>query len=287
MSATTSSAFISSVRLSSNLQRDKFRLSSKISGAFKNAAKKLIGLYLYPLRSNPKVFHQVKGIYFLDPSEHLYRTTKHIDRLNLSGEELIIDVGGAHGTVTQYFTKHYPNFRFCCVEANPRLRDELEQKFSANKKVTVKSMALGSVAGEEYLHVTANQLSSSLHNLNADEISVLQEDHRSWLQEVEKIKVNVSTLDDEFKDEPGVLLIKLDTQGTEKDILTSGIELLKRTRFVLTEMNNHKIYDDACQYHEVDEFLRSRSFRLVDLIVSYYTNEEVQEYDALYENTGL
>jgi FkbM family methyltransferase len=262
-------------------------LSSKISNAFKSAAKKLVGLYLFPLRAQPKVFHQVKGIYFLDPSEHLYRTTKHIDRLNLRGEELIIDVGGAHGTVSQYFAKLYPNFRIVCVEANPRLKAELEQTFSGSPKVTVKSMALGSAPGEQYLHVTANQLSSSLHDLNAGEIAELQADHRSWLQEVEKIKVNVSTLDDEFKNESRVLLLKLDTQGTEKDILIGGTELLKRTKFVLTEMNNHQIYNGACQYHEVDAFLRSQSFRLVDLIVSYHTNEEVQEYDALYENSGI
>ena len=225
----------------------------------------------------------MKGIYFLDPSEHLYRATKHIDRLGLKDEQVIIDVGAAFGTVAEYFAERYPNVRIVCVEANPRLKADLEKKFRESKNITVKSMALGSAQGEQYLHVTANQLSSSLHELNAEEISGLQQDHRSWLQEVEKIKVKVSTLDSEFADLPQVLLIKLDTQGTEKDILRGGIELLKRTRFVLTEMNNHQIYDDACQYHEVDEFLRSQSFRLVDLIVSYHTNEEVQEYDALYQ----
>jgi FkbM family methyltransferase len=258
-------------------------LSSNLSSVFKSAAKKLIGLYLFPLRSRQQTFHQVKGIYFLDPSEHLYRATRHIDRLNLNGEELIIDVGAAHGTVTDYFSKKYPHFRVVCVEANPRLRDALVKKFAGNPKVAIKSMALGSGRGEQYLHITANQLSSSLHDLNVGQIAALQDDHRSRMQEVEKIKVNVSTLDEEFKNEPSVLLIKLDTQGTEKDILTGGTELLKRTKFVLTEMNNHQLYADACQYYDVDEFLRSQSFQLVDLIVSYHTNEEVQEYDALYE----
>ena len=28
-------------------------------------------------------------------------------------------------------------------------------------------------------------------------------------------------------------------------------------------------------------------FRLVDLVVTYHKNEEVQEYDALYENTNF
>jgi FkbM family methyltransferase len=262
-------------------------LAAKFSETLKNVAKKLIGLYLYPLRARPSVFHQVKGIYFLDPSEHLYRTTKHIDRLALNGEQVMIDVGAAFGTVAQYFAERYPQLRICCVEANPKLKAKLEATFSNNSKVSIKSMALGKVPGEQFLHVTANQLSSSLNDLDNTEISTLQENHQSWLKEVEKIKVTVSTLDHEFKDVPQILLLKLDTQGTEKNILEGGTEVLKRTRFVLTEMNNHQIYKGSCQYHEVDEFLRSQSFRLVDVIVTYHTDEEVQEYDALYENQAI
>ena len=52
-------------------------------------------------------------------------------------------------------------------------------------------------------------------------------------------------------------------------------------------MNNHDLYKNTCKYYEVDEFLRAHSFRMIDLIVTYHTDEEVQEYDALYENTKL
>lgn len=259
-------------------------MSSSLSNTVKNAAKKLLSIYLFPLRSNPTIFHQVKGIYFLDPSEHLYRATRHIDRLGKEAtHSTMIDIGAAHGTVTEYFSDRYPNLKITCVEANPHLKAVLEQTFSGNQKVTIKSMALGKTPGESELHITANQLSSSLHTLNESQVSELNQDHASWLQEVERVSVKVSTLDQEFESVEDVLLLKLDTQGTEKDILEGGVELLKRTKFVLTEMNNHQIYDGACQYFEVDEYLRSQSFRLVDLIVSYHTNEEVQEYDALYQ----
>ena len=99
--------------------------------------------------------------------------------------------------------------------------------------------------------------------------------------------MRVSTLDDEFKDPPCVLLIKLDTQGTEIEILKGGVETLKKTRFILTEMNNHLLYKRTCQYYEVDEFLRSQSFRLADIVVTYRGDLGVTEYDALYRNTSL
>jgi len=83
------------------------------------------------------------------------------------------------------------------------------------------------------------------------------------------------------------LRLRLRSFTSELDILKGGVELLKRTKFVLTELNNHQLYKGACQYYEVDEFLRKQSFRLVNLVVTYHTNEEVQEYDALYENTKV
>lgn len=251
----------------------------------KRIAQKLILVYLFPLRFKNSIFHQVKGVFFLDPSEHLYRTTKHIDSKN-AGEKVMIDVGAAFGSVALYFSERYNDLKIYCVEANPEILPRLKETISDRKNIELKHMALGKIPGESYLHVTANQLSSSLNELDTTEMSHLPQDHQSWLEEVKRVKVQVSTLDAEFKNESQVLLLKLDTQGTELDILKGGIELLKRTRFVLTELNNHQLYKGACQYYEVDEFLRGQSFRLVDLVVTYHTNEEVQEYDALYENTN-
>jgi FkbM family methyltransferase len=259
------------------------------SNILKTIARKLIQVYLFPLRFKTSTFHQVKGIFFLDPSEHLYRTTKHIDSKNSLADagEVMIDVGAAFGSVALYFSERYNDLKIYCVEANPEVLPRLKEAISDRKNIELKNMALGSIPGDSYLHVTANQLSSSLNELNTSEVSQLPQDHQSWLEEVKRVKVHVSTLDAEFKNESQVLLLKLDTQGTELDILKGGVELLKRTRFVLTELNNHHLYKGACQYYEVDEFLRNHSFRLVDLVVTYHTNEEVQEYDALYENTNF
>ena len=199
----------------------------------------------------------------------------------------MIDVGAAFGSVALYFSKRYEDLRIYCIEPNPRMQARLKKTVNGRNRIFVKNMALGSSRGELVLHVTANQLSSSLNELNQSQIQMLNSEHRSWLEETEEVRVNVSTLDDEFQDFPKILLIKLDTQGTELSVFQGGKEVLKRTKFVLAEMNNHDLYKNTCKYYEVDEFLRAHSFRMIDLIVTYHTDEEVQEYDALYENTKL
>lgn len=79
--------------------------------------------------------------------------------------------------------------------------------------------------------------------------------------------------------------MKLDTQGRELKILSGGIETLKKTKYILTEMNNHNQYKDGCQYFQVDAFLREHHFKLVNL-TSGYNFSGLTEYDALYKNTN-
>jgi FkbM family methyltransferase len=160
---------------------------------------------------------------------------------------------------------------------------QLQRVARDEPRIHVKNMALGRARGEARLHVTSNNVSSSINELNPEEIEKQPQVFQGWLKEEAAEKVLLSTLDDEFKDQRSVLLIKLDTQGTELDVLKGGVETLKKTGFVLTEMNNHGMYKNACQYYEVDEFLRAHAFRLVDIVVSYRAAEGVNEFDALYE----
>ena len=46
------------------------------------------------------------------------------------------------------------------------------------------------------------------------------------------------------------------------------------------------MYKNACQYYEVDQFLREHSFRLADIVVTYRSPEGVNEFDALYERVA-
>ena len=255
---------------------------------FKNIAKRAISLYLSPLKRSERLSYYIKGEFFTDASAHFYSATKYIKKHTVpSPDEIIIDVGGANGGTSVYLANAFPGHEVCCIEPNARMLPYLKAVAAKHQSVTVKPLALGSASKEATLHVTANDLSSSLNELNLEELKQTGAEFQAQLREEQQIRVRVSTLDEEFKDCPGVLLIKLDTQGTEIEILRGGVETLKKTRFILTEMNNHLLYKNTCQYYEVDEFLRSRSFKLADIVVTYRGDEGVTEYDALYRNLDL
>jgi 2-O-methyltransferase len=253
----------------------------------KNIARRAVDLYFLPLSSSESLRTYIRGALFTDPDQHLKSATRFIKKHVVpSPEEVVIDVGGANGGTATYFAAAFPGHKVFCVEPNARMLSSLKKVEAENPNIIVKRMALASRSGEATLHVTANDLSSSLNEIDFEELKKNPADLQARLHEDQQIKVQISSLDEEFKDAQ-VLLIKLDTQGTEADILKGGAEILKRTRFVLVEMNNHDLYKNTCQYYDVDELLRANSFKLADIIVTYRGDDGVTEYDALYRNLSL
>lgn len=251
----------------------------------KSLARRALDLYFLPLRKSDRLRTYVKGVFLLDPEQHLSAATRFIKtRVTPSPDDVIIDVGGAGGGTSIYFAEAFPGLKVFCVEPNPRMLPALKEVASQNQNIIVTPLALGRSSGEATLHVTANDLSSSLNEIDAAELKQTPAEFQQRLHEDQQVKVRTSTLDEEFRDQRRVLLIKLDTQGTELEILKGGIETLQKTQFVLIELNNHHLYKNTCQYYEVDDFLRSRSFKLADIIVTYRGDDGVAEYDALYRN---
>ncbi len=255
---------------------------------FRSISNKLIALYLLPFKITPRLFYYVKGVFFTSGFEHLYWATRYIKRhWQLPIDSIIIDVGGFDGDTSLYFANEFKDQIVYCIEPNARLWPTLDKLAAANKRIRIKKLALGRSQGQAVLHVTVNNVSSSLNEISAQDLGRTPPAFQASLKEEAEARVEVSTLDDEFRDSPTVLLIKLDTQGTELDILSSGVQMLGRTKFVLTEMNNHQLYKNTCQYYQVDEFLRGHSFRLADIVVSYRGDDGLAEFDALYENLNL
>lgn len=257
---------------------------------YKQILNKVIGLYLFPFRQpDTRLYHYVKDRFFTANTEHLYRAIRHIKRsghLADSKGAVIIDVGGFDGGTSLYFAEQFKHLEVYCIEPNSRMIPQLKEVAAREQRIHVRNLALGAARAVAELHVTSNNVSSSINELNTAEIGKQPQVFQDWLREETAERVTVSTLDEEFKAATEVLLIKLDTQGTELDVLKGGEDVLSRTRFVLTEMNNHEMYKNACQYYEVDQFLREHSFHLVDIIVTYRAAEGVKEYDALYERAG-
>ncbi|HYW73538.1 MAG TPA: FkbM family methyltransferase [Pyrinomonadaceae bacterium] len=253
----------------------------------KSIVRRAADFYFLPVRRSQNLRTYLQGSLLTDPEQHLTSAMRYIKKhVTPAPDEIVIDVGGANGGTATLFAAAFPGHKVFCVEPNARMLPLLKKAEAEHPTVVVKPLALGRQGGEATLHVTANNLSSSLNEIDQAELKQTPSDFQARLHEDQQITVRVSTLDEEFPNQQ-VLLIKLDTQGTEAEILKGGPRTLERTRFVLVEMNNHHLYRNTCQYYEVDELLRNHSFKLADIIVTYRGDDGVSEYDALYRNLNL
>lgn len=253
----------------------------------KTSLGRAISFCLLPLRLRPDLLHYARGVALLDPTEHLYRAARYVKtRVPDVRGGYVLDVGAADGGSALQLSRFLNGIRVVCLEPNPAMAAALRARLRGTG-IEIRELALGASAGSTTLCVTNDPLASSVKEVDQTALVSAAAPYRHALTETARIGVRQSTLDDECSGLDEILLLKLDTQGSELDILRAGPKALSRTRFVLTEMSNHSHYRDGCLYYELDAFLRNSGFHLADLVVTYHTYEGgVSEFDALYEHDG-
>lgn len=233
----------------------------------------LMKVYLWP-------FLLVKRLRFiasnlLDEGLHIYGTIHLIRKnTNLSAKKYtVLDIGAFDGRVARIFSREFPEAEIVAFEPNPNVFNTYEKGLNAISNVKYVNSALDREVGVKELNITDNLVSSSLNKIKSNE----------QYAQTAAVKIKTDTLDSLFAS-TDVLLIKLDTQGYEMNVLMGGEKTLKRTKYVLVEMNNHEQYEGICKYYEVDEYLRKNNFVLLN-IFSSYNSSGIKEYDGLYGST--
>jgi FkbM family methyltransferase len=235
----------------------------------------LLRLYLVPINLSTRLARYTKGK-ILRYDNHFNSTLDVIRRYSPSEGMPVVDVGAYDGDSTFYLAKHLPKNQILGFEPNPEPFGKANADLARHPKVKLINIGFSSTTGEKSLFVTNDSVSSSLLKIG----------DTNEFRFKKSVSVKVSTLDDFFQNYGSILLIKLDVQGAELDILEGGGETIAKTRFILTEMLNAKLYNGACQYFEVDQFLRKSGFK-IHSIFSDYNHAGTKYFDALYFNERL
>jgi FkbM family methyltransferase len=115
--------------------------------------------------------------------------------------------------------------------------------------------ALGAAPGGETINVSKDSLFSSMLGLS-DAARVL--DEHSAVDRTEKVQVRM--LDEVTGPMSGEILIKIDTQGYERQVLEGGKRTLLRAKGVLMELPIIQIYRDTWRLHEALEYMDALDF---------------------------
>jgi FkbM family methyltransferase len=200
----------------------------------------------------------------------------------------VVDVGCRWGPAAAWL--ELPGVRVIGFDPDEEECRRLEQQTGNRAAARFVPIALGGHAGPARLHITTQPACSSLY---PPDIGLIET--RPALVVITpagETDVELETLD-AWTDREGVDridFIKLDTQGSELDVLRGAERVLQTVRAIEAEVEFNPIYEGQPLFGDVDRYLRTQGFvlwRLADLAhyslpggVSDFATSETHYYDV-------
>ncbi len=172
----------------------------------------------------------------------------------------LIDVGASGGVQDRW--DQYTNMRFIGFEPDSRGRQELIER----GRETWFSIGVAGEPGVKSFHLTKTQCNSSLLKPNRELISRLAYNLEDF-EVTQNVDVNCDSLDNICqKHSICPQIVKLDTQGTEYEILNGSKSLLENHLMAAEiEVEFLPLYENQKLFADVDTYMRSMGFQLMDL----------------------
>lgn len=189
----------------------------------------------------------------------------------------ILDIGAYQGEWTKMAHQIFPLAKIFMIEATPDNESLLRNVSEASGL----SMALlGNKSKKSVDFYVANPQTTSITTGN----SIYMEKTR-YFDNQHLIKLPMTTLDEMVAKRKlkNVDFIKIDTQGSELNILKGGKKTVSKAEFILLETQNLEYNDKAPFTEDVVIAMKSYGFRLFDILETHYLfSGELFQVDLLF-----
>jgi len=202
----------------------------------------------------------------------------YIKLINYSKPKRFLDIGAHTGDFTKSITQLAPECQAIMVEANPNCEPYI-QKLNHGYEI----LALSNKQGKAELFVEkANVIGTG---------ASLYKENTEWYSEgkFEKVEVELDTLDNRkyFADEI-IDLIKIDTQGSELDILLGGRSTIMRSKYVLIEVSVNEYNLKAPLINQIVPVMKQYGFYIEDILDYLFLNKNnISQMDFFFKNSYI
>lgn len=194
-------------------------------------------------------------------SFHHRRILRYLCKLDI---EKIIDIGAHKGEFLEKMVKIEKVSSFYAFEPQKNIFEELNKKFSNNKKVTLFNYAMDQETTSKKLKINKLSMSSSLAEINEKSIylkfkNFLLSTKSNFEDEYE---IQTKTVDKIFKDiSLQKALLKIDVEGFEINVIKGSKMKLKEITFILLENQFGNHYKNN-NFNEIIEILSEHNFTI-------------------------
>lgn len=184
----------------------------------------------------------------------------------------ILDVGANIGQFHKLAQSTYPEAFIFSIEASPECEQSLKE-ITSNYYI-----ALLAKDNSEYNFFSRKDAPTGTGNSIYRELTHFYSDDK-----LEILKQTGIKLDDLFEEDSEFDLIKIDTQGSELDIISGGLNLCKKAKGILLEVSLTQYNEGAPLYDEVISFMQNLGFKAV-AILDEARNHGAHQQDILFIN---
>tara|TARA_B100001094_G_scaffold276301_1_gene284430 strand:- start:7822 stop:8469 length:648 start_codon:yes stop_codon:yes gene_type:complete len=192
----------------------------------------------------------------------------------------ILDVGAHTGQFYGWAKGVWPNSVIWMIEANHLHKGALSN-LTQGKNDEYLIAALGDEE-REVIFYTRSDKPHTEGNSYYEEVNYWDIQHL-----VQKNKITLQRLDDLFTDDTTFEVIKLDTQGSELDVLRGGENLCKKASVIILEVTYVEYNKGAPTAEEVINFMKEFGFEQKMSIGEHYSDDKIIQKDLVFVNKVL
>ena len=194
--------------------------------------------------------------------------------------ESILDIGAHSGQFYGWAKNVWPNVPIFMIEAN-QVHAEKLKSLTQNNNDNYLITALGDLERDVTFYTRKDKPWT--------EGNSYYKESNFWdiPQLVLKSEITLKRLDDLFKDSAVFDLVKIDTQGSEKDIIQGGINLVKKASALILEVSYIEYNEGAPTAEEVTDFVKQVGFVENMSIGEHYHEDKIIQKDILFLNEDI
>lgn len=211
-----------------------------------------------------------------------------LEEVDSSTSRVIVDVGAAE------LKKLNSNDTYYLFEPEEKAYNKLSELFLGKPNIKLYKQGLYNAPGVLPLYITKKRECTSLLEPDSVLLESLKGDSDYWANtaykrfEVEQVsEVEVVRLDSLIseQDVDVIDILKLDTQGSEYEILEGCGDLLYKTRKIICEVEHIPLYKSQKLFNDILEFLQEKGFAFAYWEREVYWGNRLVFGDAVFYNT--
>jgi len=185
----------------------------------------------------------------------------------------VLDIGAYEGHWKSMFKNIYPDSEVLMIEANKDKEKILKSKGS---------YFIGLLSSEDNKEVDYFKCNSPKTPQTGNSIFLENTSHKFIPEKRKTIKLSsVPNILEKYD------LIKMDVQGSELDIIKGGLNIIKKSSFLLLELSLIQYNQKVPLAYDVMSFLKKINFELIDILDVHHHNKIAIQFDGLFKNKSF